>query len=212
MSKLKTVLNEQPQAKQQRRTEITRLTRELQPKCKLTEIWNCTGQTLTDPIQIATELHCFARQYPLRWFVFHICHTHFWIAFPCLYSVILSPNAVYGVSCPFSRPKMFSPGDRLWYHSTTLGAHVLPTVVCRSPNEPQFCHIRYIRPVGVTQVDHESTQLSRLEAVAVASRKSPESPDMWGMCLMENGISLVICVRCYRHFPDFPGAGARGAR
>ena len=170
------------------------------------------AKTLTDPIQIATELHCFARQYPLRWFVFHICHTHFWIAFPCLYSVILSPNAVYGVSCPFSRPKMFSPGDRLWYHSTTLGAHVLPTVVCRSPNGPQFCHIRYIRPVGVTQVDHESTQLSRLEAVAVASRKSPESPDMWGMCLMENGISLVICVRCYRHFPDFPGAGARGAR
>ena len=72
-----------------------------------------------------------------------------------------------GVLCCYFRPKMFSPGDRVWYHSRTLGAHVLATVVGPSPNGPQFCHIRYIRPGGVTPVDHESAQLSRLEAVAV---------------------------------------------
>ena len=43
------------------------------------------------------------------------------------------------------------------------------------------CHIRYIHPGGVTQVDHESTQLSRLETVAVASPKSVESPDITPM-------------------------------
>ena len=43
-----------------------------------------------------------------------------------------------------------------------------------SPNGPQFCHIRYIRPRGVTEVDHESAQFSRLEAVAIASPKSLE--------------------------------------
>ena len=82
-----------------------------------------------------------------------------------------------GVLCCYFRPKMFSPGDHVHYHSHTLGAHVLATVVGPSPNGPHFCHIRYIRPGGVTPVDHESAQLSRLEAVAVESPKSPESPD-----------------------------------
>ena len=41
-----------------------------------------------------------------------------------------------------------------------------------SPNGPQFSHMRYIHPGGVTQVDHESAQLSRLEAVVVAAPKS----------------------------------------
>ena len=74
-----------------------------------------------------------------------------------------------GVLCCYFRPKMFSPGDHVRYHSRTLGAHVLATVVGPSPNGPQFCRIRYIRPGGVTPVDHESAQLSRLEAVAVES-------------------------------------------
>ena len=51
--------------------------------------------------------------------------------------------------CPLFKPKTFSPGDRVWYHSRTLGAHVLATVVEPSPNGPQFCHIQYIRPGGV---------------------------------------------------------------
>ena len=85
-----------------------------------------------------------------------------------------------GVLCCHFRPKMFSPGDHVRYHSRTLGAHVLATVVGPSPNGTQFCHIRYIRPGGVTPVDHESAQLSRLEAVAVESPKSPESPDVTG--------------------------------
>ena len=72
--------------------------------------------------------------------------------------------------CCYFTPKMFSPGDHVRYHSCTLGAHVLATVVGPSPNGPQFCQIRYIRPGGVTPVDHESAQLSRLEAVAVESR------------------------------------------
>ena len=78
-----------------------------------------------------------------------------------------------GVLCCYFRPKMFSPGDHVQYHSRTLGAHVLATVVGPSPNGPQFCHIRYIRPSGVTPVDHESAQLSRLEAVAVESPLQP---------------------------------------
>ena len=109
----------------------------------------------------------------------HLSHTRSCIAFPllrfshlCVFCDILSPKAVYRVSCPFFRPKVIFPGDRAWYHSRTLGAHVLATVVGPSPNGPQFCHIRYICPGGVTQVDHESAQLSRLEAVVVASPKS----------------------------------------
>ena len=66
-----------------------------------------------------------------------------------------------------SDPRCFLPVTM--YHSHTLGAHVLATVVGPSPNGPQFCHVRYIRPGGVTPVDHESAQLSRLEAVAVGS-------------------------------------------
>ena len=90
----------------------------------------------------------------------HLSHTHTHthtcscIAFPllqishlCAFCDILSPKAVY-VSCPFFRPKMFSPGDCVWCHSCTLGAHVLATVVGPSPNGPQFCHIQYIHPGG----------------------------------------------------------------
>ena len=88
-----------------------------------------------------------------------------------------------GVLCCYFRPKMFSPGDHVQYHSRTLGAHVLATVVGPSPNGPQFCHIQCIRPGGVTPVDHESAQLSRLEAVAVESPKSPDSPDITPMAL-----------------------------
>ena len=84
------------------------------------------------------------------------------------------------MSCPLFRPKMFSPSDRLWYHSRTLGAYVLATVVGASPNGPQFCHVRYIRPGGVTQMDHESAQLSRLEAVVVAS---PKALHLCAVCL-----------------------------
>ena len=83
-----------------------------------------------------------------------------------------------GVLYCYFRPKMFSPGDHVRYHSRTLGAHVLATVVGPSPNGLQFCHFRYIPLGGVTPVDHESAQLSRLEAVAVESPKSPESPDV----------------------------------
>ena len=63
------------------------------------------------------------------------------------------------------------------YHSCTLGAHVSATVVGPSPSGLQFCYLRYICRGGVTQVDHESAQLSRFEAVTVASLKFPESPD-----------------------------------
>ena len=74
-----------------------------------------------------------------------------------------------GVLCCYFRPKMFSPGYRVRYHSRILGAHVLATVMGPSPNGPQFCHIRYMGPGGVTLVDHESAQLSTPEAVAVES-------------------------------------------
>ena len=77
----------------------------------------------------------------------------------------------------YFRTKIVSPGDLVQYHSRTLGAHV----VGPSPNGPQFCHLRYIRPGGVTPVDDESAQLSRLEAMVVESPKSPESPDVTPM-------------------------------
>ena len=118
-----------------------------------------------------------------------ICFTHglallsqYYKSSTCVCSVIFSlQRRCMGVLCCHFRPKMFSPGDHVRYHSRTLGAHVLATIVGPSPNGPQFCHIRYIRPGGVTPVDHESAQLSRLEAVAVESPKSPESPDVTPM-------------------------------
>ena len=116
----------------------------------------------------------------------HLLYTWPCIAFPllqikylCVCSVIFSlQRRCMGVLCCYFRPKMFSPGDHVQYHSHTLGAHVLATIVGPSPNGPHFCHIRYIRPGGVTLVDHASAQLSRLEAVAVESPKSSGSPDV----------------------------------
>ena len=99
--------------------------------------------------------------------------SHYYKSSTCVRSVIFSlQRRCMDVLCCYFRPKMFSPGDHVRYHSRTLGAHVLATVVGPSPNGTQFCHIRYIRPGGVTPVDHESAQLSRLEAVAVESPKS----------------------------------------
>ena len=59
----------------------------------------------------------------------HLSHTRSCIAFPlprishlCVFCDILSPKAVYRVLCPFFRTtKMFSPSDRVWYRSRTLG-------------------------------------------------------------------------------------------
>ena len=98
-----------------------------------------------------------------------ICFTHglallsqYYKSSTCVCSVIFSlQRRCMGVLCCHFRPKMFSPGDHVRYHSRTLGAHVLATVVGPSPNGTQFCHIRYIRPGGVTPVDHESAQLHR---------------------------------------------------
>ena len=59
-----------------------------------------------------------------------------------------------------------------------MGVVLLFSVVGPSPNGQQFCHIRYICPGGVTQVDHENAQLSRLATVVVTAPKSPESPDI----------------------------------
>ena len=108
-----------------------------------------------------------------------VCFTHglallsqYYKSSTCVCSVIFSlQRRCMGVLCCHFRPKMFSPGDHVRYHSRTLGAHVLATIVGPSPNGPQFCHIRYIRPGGVTPVDHESAE----------SPKSPESPDVTPM-------------------------------
>ena len=128
----------------------------------------------TPPIPGRPSLPCFSSQHPLRWFVLPICFTHglvllshYFKSITSVYSVTFSlQRRCMGVLCCYLRPTMFSPGDCVRYHSHTLGAHVLATFVRPSPNEPQFCHIRYIRPGGVTPVDHASAQLSRLEAVA----------------------------------------------
>ena len=115
------------------------------------------------------SLPCFSSEHVLCWFVLPICFTHglallshYFKSSTCVCSVIFSlQRRCMGVLCCYFRPKMFSPGDHVQYNSRTLGAHVLATVVGPSPNRPQFCHIQYIRPGGVTVVDHESAQLSR---------------------------------------------------
>ena len=70
--------------------------------------------------------------------------SHYFKSVTCVFCDFLSPKAVYRVSCPFFRPKMFSPGDCVWCHSHTLIAHVLANVVGPSPNGPQLCHIQFI--------------------------------------------------------------------
>ena len=104
---------------------------------------------------------------------------HYFKSITCVYSVMFSlQRRCMGVLCCYFRPKMFSPSDCVRYHSCTLGAHVWATVVGLSPNGPQFCHIRYIHPGGVSPVDHESAQRSRLEVVAVPqfALKNPCNP------------------------------------
>ena len=63
-----------------------------------------------------------------------------------------------------------------------------------------FCHIPYIRPSEVTQVDHESAQLSRLGAVVVTSPKSPASPDITPRALQPQ--TPVVYLRQWR-VPQF---------
>ena len=63
------------------------------------------------------SLHCFARQYLLWWFVFHICHTHFlallshyFKSVVCVYSVIFSvQRRCTGCRVPFSDARCFLP-------------------------------------------------------------------------------------------------------
>ena len=120
------------------------------------------------------------------------------IAFPslqishlCVFCDILDPKAVYRVSRCFSRPKMFSPGDRVWYHSCTLGSHVLATVVGPSPNGPQFCHIRCIRP----QTGWLRKQaLNRLPNQPHAQWPPPHQPLPHTLC---PSCKLNMCKVCY---------------
>ena len=123
--------------------------------------------------------------------------SHYFKSSTCVCSVIFSlQRRCMGVLCCYFRPKMFSPGDHVRYHSLTFGAHVLATVVGPSPNGPQFCHIRYIHPGGVTPVDHESAQLSRQEAVAV------ESPSLSLLASVED---TTVCREIPLQSPPPPG-------
>ena len=64
-------------------------------------------------------------------------------------------------------------------HGTTH-AHLvlmLATVVGPSPNWPQFCHSPYMRPGGVTEVDHENAQLSRL--LIISPPPPPPETSTW---------------------------------
>ena len=95
----------------------------------------CPPLAIPPPLGGRPSLHCFARQYLLRWFVFPVCHTHFlallshyFESVTCVESVIFSLQRRC-TGCPFFRRTMFSPGDRVWYHSRTLDAHVVATVV-----------------------------------------------------------------------------------
>ena len=76
------------------------------------------------------------------------------------------------MSCPFFRPKMFSPGDCVWYQSRTFGAHVLPIVVGLHQMGCSFATCGTYTLVGSLKWIIRG-QLSRLEAVVVVA--SPKS-------------------------------------
>ena len=119
--------------------------------------------------------------------VAHLSHTRSCIAFPSLHqspshyfkSVTCVCSVIFflqrrctGCCVPFSDPRCFLPVTVYGTTHTHLvhmcwlllwGLHQMGSM---------FCHIRCMRPGGVTQVDHESAQLSRLEAVVIASSKS----------------------------------------
>ena len=154
----------------------------------------CNLQPLASPPPPGgPSLSCFFSQHLLCWFVLPICFTHglallshCFKSITCVYSVMFSlQRCCMGVLCCYFRRKMFSPCDRVRYHSCTLGAHVLASVVGPSPSGPQFCHIRYIRPGGVTPVDHESAQISRLDAVAVESPGTAHTTHCGRKCASE---------------------------
>ena len=85
-----------------------------------------------------------------------ICFTHGLALLPhyfksstCVCSVIFSlQRRCMGVLCCYFRPKMFSPGDHLQYHSRTLGAHVL--AMCLMANCTSL--VIYVRKSGCLRI------------------------------------------------------------
>ena len=147
----------------------------------------------------------FVRQYLLWWFMLPTCHTHFlallshhFKSVTCVYSVLFSlQRQCTGCCVAFPDPTCFLPSNAYG----ALGA----TVVGPSPNGLQFCHIWYIRHGGVTQVDHESVQLSRLEGVVVASPKSPKLPDISPHgCLLASVEGTTVCLEILLQSPPPP--------
>ena len=146
------------------------------------------------------SLYCFAWQYLLRWFVFPICHTqvlallsHCFESVTCVYSVILHlQRRCAGCRVPFSDSRCFLPVTVYGTTYTHLVHMCWPLFWGLYQNGRQFCYIRYIRPGGVTQVDHGSAQLSRLEAMVVASPKSAGSPEITPMASQPQ--TLAVCI------------------
>ena len=86
----------------------------------------CTIVTsLYPPSPLKSPIRCFnmfAGEHLLWKFVLILYHTRHCTALPSLqvnhlhvFCDILSPKAVCGVLCCFFRPKVFSPGDHVWY-------------------------------------------------------------------------------------------------
>ena len=154
----------------------------------------------------ALSLHCFARQYLLQWFVFPICHTHilallshYFESITCVYSVMFSlQRRCTGCRVPFSDPSCCFPVTMYGGDGTTHAhlMHMCWPLLWGLYQMGQFCHIGYISPGGVTQVDHESAQLSRLEAVVVASPKPPALPDLTPMALQPQ--KPAVCLHQWR--------------
>ena len=109
----------------------------------------------------------------------------------------------------FADPRCFLPGTMFTH---TLGAHVLAIVVGPSPNGPRYCHIPCMHPGGVTEVDHESAQLSQLKAVVVASFVLHESH--WQsinakvaspvICLLASVEGTTVCLEIPLRSPNAP--------
>ena len=75
--------------------------------------------------------------------------SHYFKSSTCVCSVIFSlQRRCMGVLCCYFRPKMFSPGDHVRYHSRTFGAHVLATVVGPAPWATVLPHSILYRSFG----------------------------------------------------------------
>ena len=133
----------------------------------------------------------------------HLSHTRPCVAFPslrishlCVFCDFLSPKAVYRVCVPFSDARCFLPVTVYG----TYHAHLVHMCWPLLWGLYQMGCISATFGTHALEVDHESAQLSRPEAVVVASPKSPASPDITPMASQPQ--TPAVCLHQWR-VPQF---------